>query len=455
MQGRTSTGEFVFEPRAAEPGPSVLYEEHVKRTGKSHIAAFAGYLMPLWYSSIAEEHPAVRERAGLFDCTHMGVLEVSGAEAAEFLNIVSTNEVPSLKPGRARYGYILDAAGNVLDDIIVYRRGETHFMVVVNAANEAKIRFYLHELLEGRVAADTEGAAWATKLPESKASRLRGAGGTTATRGQGGVEAEVAVWDMRDPNRAQDRRVDLALQGPASIDTLAKLTEDAAVVERIAGLKGFAFVEERLAGIDCLICRTGYTGSTVGFELFVDPKEAPRLWNLILEAGAPLGVLPCGLGARDSLRIEAGLPLYGHELDGKFHISPFEAGYGWAVKLEKEFFIGQAAMQRVAGTYDMEVARIELPATRGIRPVRPDDAILDTHGTCVGWVLSAAKVDDKQYALAYVARPAAQEGTAVGAYYLARSQSQVEQGRAQTAEKGQKLTADLAGEVVSRSAKFA
>ncbi len=200
MQGSTSAGQFVFEQRAAEPVPSVLYDEHVKLTGKSHIAAFAGYLMPLWYSSIAEEHRAVREQAGLFDCTHMGVLEVSGPDAGSFLELVSTNKVQDLKLGRARYGYILDAAGNVLDDIIVYRRGETNFMVVVNAANEPKIRFYLHELQEGRAIVDTQQSAWAAKLPRLQAS----------------------IWDMRDPNRPKDRRVDLALQGPASIDTLAQ-----------------------------------------------------------------------------------------------------------------------------------------------------------------------------------------------------------------------------------------
>ena len=428
MQGSTSAGEFVFEQRAVEPGPSVLYNEHVKRTSKSHIAAFAGYLMPLWYSSIAEEHRAVRERAGLFDCTHMGVLEVSGDDAADFLDVVTTNHVSNLNVGRARYGCILDAAGNVLDDIIVYRRGQNNFMVVVNASNEPKIKFYLYELVKGGAIVDADH-------PQRR------------------LEYRPAVWDMRDPNRAGDRRVDIALQGPASIDTLARLADDPSVVERISELKGFAFVEERLAGIDCLICRTGYTGSTVGFELFADPDETPRLWNLVLEAGKPLGVLPCGLGARDSLRIEAGLPLYGHELDGKFHISPFEAGYGWAVKMEKEFFIGKAAMERIAQTYTMEVARLELPATKGIRPVRPDDAILDD-GVCVGWVLSAAKVDEKQYALVYVDRKVAPEGNELGVYYLARSPSQVEQGRQQAVEKGQKLAADVAGRVVSRFAKF-
>ncbi len=432
MQGSTTTGEFIFEPRAIEPGPSVLYDEHVKRTSKSHISAFAGYLMPLWYSSIAEEHRAVRERAGLFDCTHMGVLEVSGDDAGAFLDIVTTNYVSTMSVGRARYGYILDAAGNVLDDIIVYRRGEDNFMVVVNASNEPKIKFYLHELLEGNAVVDVEGSAWRTKLPVLR----------------------VDVWDMRDPNRPQDRRVDLALQGPASIETLAKLTGDQSVVNRIAGLKSFAFVEEQLAGIDCLICRTGYAGSSVGFELFINPEEAPRLWNLILEAGKPLWVLPCGLGARDSLRIEAGLPLYGHELDGKFNISPFEAGYGWAVKLDKDFFIGKAAMQRIAATYSMEVARIEWPGTKGIRPVRQDDAVLNGRGDCVGWVLSSAKVEEKQYSLAYLDRDMAREGTRLGLYYLARSPAQVQQGRKERVEKGEKLEADLAGGVCVRFPKF-
>lgn len=429
MQGSTSTGEFVFEAVEADPLPSVLYDEHVKLTSKSRIAAFAGYLMPLWYSSIAEEHRAVRERAGLFDCTHMGVLEVSGEEAAGFLDVVSTNEVPGLKVSRARYSYVLDAAGNVLDDIIIYRRGEDNFMVVVNAANEPKIQSYFRGLLAGRVV-----------IEAGRADRKLG--------------LHPTIRDMRTGDRSADRRVDIALQGPVTIDTLAKLADDASLVGRIAESKSFALVQGQLAGIDSLICRTGYTGASIGVELFVDPEHAPALWNRILEAGKPLGVLPCGLGARDSLRIEAGLPLYGHELGGEFRISPFAAGYGWAVKLGKEFFIGKAAMARVAATYDMEVVRLELPGTRGIRPVRPHDAILGEDGLCVGWVLSAAKAEEKQYALAYVNRAAAREGQALGVYYLARSASQVEQGRKQAVEKGQERKTDVAGTVVSRFAKY-
>ena len=432
MQGSTSSGAFVFELPETSPVGSALYDEHIKLTSKSRMSAFAGYLMPLWYSSIAEEHRAVRETAGLFDCTHMGVLAVSGPEAAGFLNLVATNDIDRLQVGRAQYSYLLDAAGHVLDDIIIYRRAENRFMVVVNAANEPKIKLYLHELLEGRIVVDTEASAWAAKL-----SVLR-----------------PDVRDMRDPSASTDRRVDIALQGPVSIDVLAKLTDDASVAQRISALKGFAFVEASLGGIDAIVSRTGYAGAKVGFELFVDPELARRLWTLILEAGAPLGVRPCGLGARDSLRIEAGLPLYGHELDGKFDISPFEAGYGWAVKLEKEFFIGQAAMQRVAERYEMSVARMELPATRGVRPVRPDDAVLDGDGACIGWVLSSAKAQEKQYALVYVTRWAAQENEDLGVYYLARSPSQVQQGRNVRVDKGQKETADLTGPVVSRFARF-
>ena len=429
MQGSTSSGQFVFERSDAAAVPSVLYDEHLKLTSKARMSPFAGYVMPLWYSSIAAEHQAVRATAGLFDCTHMGVLEVSGDDAEAFLNTVATNDVSRLKIGRAQYSYILDAAGNVLDDIIIYRQDEARFMVVVNAANEPKIKAYLGALLEGRAAVDAAD-------PGRK------------------LELTPTIRDLRDPAAGSDCRVDLALQGPASIEVLAKLAGDASMRERLSNLKSFALLDGCLDGIDCLISTTGYTGASVSFELFVHPAQAPKLWNAILEAGRSLGVLPCGLGARDSLRIEAGLPLYGHELDGAFGISPFEAGYGWAVKLDKAFFIGQAAMTRVAQSYDMQVARLELSAAKGVRPVRPEDPVLDDHGACIGWVLSSAKAGEKQYALVYVARAAAREGHAVGVYYLARSPSQVQQGRHERMDKGQKAEADLTGIVVGRYAKF-
>ena len=426
-----SSGEFTFESAGGEPVGSVLYDEHLKLTTKSRMSPFAGYVMPLWYSSIAAEHQAVRQAAGLFDCTHMGVLEFSGGGAVGVLNAATTNDVARLAVGRAQYGYVLDAAGNVLDDIIVYRRAETLFMVVVNAANEPKIKAYFTELLAGRVVMEVE--PYRTGLQTCEPCVFR---------------------DMRDAASGADCRVDLALQGPASLEVLARLVDDESAVSQLNSLKSFALAEVLLGGIACIVSTTGYTGAKECFELFVHPEQAATLWNLILEAGEPLGVLPCGLGARDSLRIEAGLPLYGHELAGPFGITPFEAGYGWAVKLGKPFFIGKTPMARVAESYDMQVVRVELPATKGVRPVRPDDPILDERGVCIGWILSSAKVEEKQYALVYAARDAVREGVPCGVYYLARSESQLQQGRKERVEKGQVVEADLTGAVVSRFAKF-
>lgn len=429
MKESNISGEFVFERPEIKPVGSVLYEEHLKLTDKSHMAAFAGYLMPLWYSSIGAEHKAVRGAAGIFDCTHMGVLEVAGADAAGFLNSVTTNEVNSLSTGGAQYCYILDAAGNVLDDLIIYRRDENKFMVVVNAANEPKIKAYLAALLNDKAVIDTE-----------KAGRK--------------LQYKPAVRDMRDTNTGSDCTVDIAVQGPSSMNVLFALTEDEEVQERIRNLKPFKLIEATIAGIDCMISRTGYTGAKIGFELFVHLKEASQLWDRALQNGKPLGLLPCGLGSRDSLRIEAGLPLYGHELAGEFNISPFEAGYGWAVKLQKEFFIGQKPMQQRAKTYDMQVARVQLPGEKGIRPVRQKDGVLNKDGDCIGWVLSCAKADKKQFALVYVTKGTIKEGDSVAIYYLARGQGQIQKGRKDSVQKGQGLEADIVGKTVSRFEKF-
>lgn len=422
------SAEFIFELSDVAPVGTVLYQEHLKLTDKSHMATFAGYLMPLWYSSIGAEHSAVRQAAGLFDCTHMGVLEVAGVHAAGFLNSVTTSEIDDLSIGGAQYSYILDAAGNVLDDIIVYRRAEDKFMVVINAANELKIKAYFEGLQKNQVVVDTIE-------PDRK------------------LKHNPAIRDMRK-SAAGDCKVDIALQGPRSQDVLSALTKGETLREHIADLKSFGFVEGRIRGIECLISRTGYTGHKMGFELFVPPQKAPQLWEVMLQSGKSLGLVPCGLGARDSLRIEAGLPLYGHELAGRFRVSPFDAGYGWAVNLQKDFFIGKTAMEQTAKAYDMKIARVELPGTKGIRPVRPNDGVLDISGECIGWVSSCAKVDDKQFSLVYVNKDSASENNPVGVYYLARSSSQAQQGRQQTVQKGQRLDADIVGTVVSRFAKF-
>ncbi len=429
MNNSKPSGKFVFEPVEVEPVPSVLYQEHLKLTAKSHIAGFAGYLMPFWYSSISAEHNAVRQAAGVFDCTHMGVLEVAGTEAGGFLNSVGTNEINNLAVGGGQYCHVSDAAGNILDDIIIYRRASDKFMVVVNAANTAKIKAYFAALNNDELIVDISDA-------ERK------------------LEYRPVIRDMTDIKTGPDCRVDIALQGPAAIDVLFALTTDEKVREAIENLKPFKFIEAVIGGIDCVISRTGYTGSKISFELFVHPEKASELWNKLLQNGGGFGLIPCGLGARDSLRIEAGLPLYGHELAGEYNISPFEAGYGWVVKLDKEFFIGKAALEKISKTYDMKVVRIELPGEKGVRPVRQNDGVLDSQGRCLGWVLSCAKAGEKQIGLAFASRNAAKENDAVGIYYLARSQSQIQQGRKERVERQEKSSADITGYVVSRFAKF-
>ena len=423
------SGKFVFEQAQAPPRQTVLYQAHLKLTDKSHMAVFAGYMMPLWYSSVSAEHRAVRQAAGVFDCTHMGVLEITAPDAAAFLNVVTTNEINNLKAGRAQYSYILDAEGNVLDDIIVYRRGEDKFMVVVNAANEAKIKACFQGLLNDRIVIDTSS-------PERK------------------LEFKPAIRDMKETAAGADCRADIAVQGPASMQVLFAAGTDAASKKSIERLGRFELTDAMVGGVDCIVARTGYTGAEMGYELFMHPEKAVQLWNIILEKGKPFGILPCGLGARDSLRIEAGLPLYGHELAGEYNISPIEAGYGWAVKLEKKFFIGRARMVQAAENCIMKQARIEMPGAAGVRPVRQNDAVLNKDDQCVGWVLSCAKADDKQIAIAYVGKDKIKVADTVGIYYLARNERQIRQGRRRVVGRGQKLQADIAGKVLSRFARF-
>ena len=408
---------------------TALYNQHIRLTDKSHIVPFAGYLMPLWYSSIAEEHTAVREAAGIFDCAHMGVLGISGEGAADFLNELTTNNITNLKTGRAQYSYILDASGSVLDDLIVYRKGPEDFILVVNAVNNTKIKNWIDSLLSDQVSID----------PADPGRKISG---------------KPKVRDLRVEDSGNDCKVDIALQGPRSLDILSDLVRDSKVKSQMADLKPFQFMEVDIQGIHCLLSRTGYTGAKIGFELFVHPEKASPLWEAILQAGRPLGLLPCGLGARDSLRIEAGFPLYGHELAGEFDISPFEAGYGWAVKLDKEFFVGKATMERLSRKQEMKVVRIELPGTKGTRPVRQHDRVLDERGRSIGWVQSCAMIDEKQIALVYLGAESVEENKEIGIYYLARSSRQVQQGRKERVEKGELLEPDLMGKVVSRFAKF-
>ena len=398
-----------------ESKKTVLYDRHASLGASSHMADFAGYMMPLWYSSISTEHSAVRQAAGLFDCTHMGVFSFEGKDAAPFLNIVSTNNIDSIDDGQAQYSYVLNQAGEILDDIIIYKFNHKRFMVVVNAGNEPKMKDWFNTVV---------GSAMVNNLSPS-------------------------ITDLRDTSAGENMRIDIALQGPASVETISSLCRD-----DISAIKPFRFITTEVAGIDVILSRTGYTGAKTGFELYAHPDKTVELWDAILKAGEKLSVVPCGLGARDSLRIEAGLPLYGHELAGEFNISPFEAGYGWAVKLDKDEFIGKTPMVQNAENYQNQVVRLQFPGERGIRPLRHNDAVLTDEGVCIGWILSCAKIGDKQIALAYVKRDSLTEQRAVGAYYLAKSQAQKNKGKKDAVSAGEIVESDIKGITLSRFERF-
>ncbi len=424
---KQTNGKIEFTEKDDGIKKSALYDNHLELTKKSRMADFAGYLMPLWYSSISEEHKAVRETAGLFDCTHMGVLKIAGEDAGNFLNVITTNHIESLNVEQAQYSYILDAAGFVLDDVIIYKLEKNEFMIVVNAANEPKIKAYIQAVLQDEIVLDLE-------RPDFK------------------IFAKPEFLDLRTQTGNRGK-VNIALQGPASAEIIAELC-DSDTKGKISGLGSFKFTEVKLAGIDCIVSKTGYTGSKTGFEIFVSPDEVGTIWDEILDKEKNYGVLPCGLGARDSLRIEAGLPLYGHEIDGEFNISPIETGYSWAVKFEKDFFTGKKEMEKIKAEYTMKVARIQMPGKKGVRPMRYKDAVLDSENKCVGWVLSNSKIEDKQIAHTFIKKEKTDEGRKLGVYYLARNKIQSKKGKLEKVEKGQKLKPDLEGKVVQRFVRF-
>ena len=257
---------------------------------------FAGWLMPVQYAGILDEHRAVRERAGLFDLSHMGELFVEGPDAGPALARALVSNPPALADGRAQYSMIVAADGGIIDDLIVYRLGPDRYLVVANASN-------------ARVVSD------------ALAERL------------GGFKA---VLDDRSLAMAL-----VAIQGPRSVEIARPLTDI-----DLDALRYYAIAEGTFAGIPALVARTGYTGED-GFEVFVDTDRAVELWDGLMAAGADHGLAAIGLGARDTLRLEAGMPLYGNELDRS--TNPFEANLGRVVKLDKAGdFIGRTALEKVA-----------------------------------------------------------------------------------------------------------
>lgn len=324
-----------------------LYSAHARLNGK--FVPFGGWEMPVQYSGLIAEHKATRSAAGLFDVSHMGEVDVWGPGAREFLQYLCSNDISKLYDGRAQYNILLNDTGGVVDDIIVYQRSPEQYLVCVNASNTEKdfTWFASH-------AASFSGSLSAGKV-------------------------EVA-------NRSADW-AQIAIQGPKAREIAAQLDLPAAEKQWIASTAPFHFIETKLetgsGPARAVLAATGYTGED-GLEIFIEAPRAEWLWQRLIELGSPAGLLPVGLGARDTLRLEAALPLYGHELLDNLPASC--ASVNWAIKMGKEKFIGKAALERAAkaglpyAMFGFEVA------DRGI--VREGAKLCDEAGQEIGWVTS-------------------------------------------------------------------
>jgi glycine hydroxymethyltransferase len=380
--------EFKWvEPENPPLMQTPLYETHKKMGAK--IIPFAGWEMPVWYNSVVEEHLACRQAAGLFDVSHMGVLQAEGPEAVLFLDSVCGNDIGGLEVGESCYTHFLDADSNVIDDTLVYRRGPEKYLVVVNASNDTKDWTWLNAVREGKVMIDRQ-------RPWVKAF------------GRG-----LILKNLRDPKEGKEMRVDIALQGPKSRDILLSLGASASDQKRIKALKRTELCEAKVGKFDLVVSRTGYTGEKMAFELFVHPDLAVELWNELLKAGEPVGLKACGLGARDSLRTEAGLPLYGHEMGGDMNFGVAEAGFGSYVKIYKPWFIGRDSYIKREAERKGVVVRFTF-TEKGVRMSHNGDPVLDAKGKVIGVVTSCA-VDKEGLltGLAFVVLQSSVEGTPI------------------------------------------
>ena len=376
---------FRYERKEGVPKSPWLVQEHSRLGGK--LIEFAGWRMPVWYTGLSDEHAAVRQTAGLFDVSHMGVLEVKGEHATRFLDLSTTNYASFLRVGQSQYSYLLYPNGEVIDDIMIYRREQEKYFLVVNAVNEEKDKAWLDAVNSKEYCIDLDNH-------------------------DAEIDADVLIRDLKDSCSGKDMIIDLALQGPNSLLILKELTRSHHLRRRLEEIMRGEFIEIELCNIQVMVSRTGYTGESIGYELFVHPNQATKFWRILLEKGEKYGIKPVGLAARDSTRIEAGLPLYGHELAGPYGISPIEAGYGAFVKLHKPFFIGRERMKQQALRKEAEVARFRMNKS-GQRLVKHGDAIVSPAGESLGHVTSCTLVRGVQQGIGYVKKTCSVEGTPI------------------------------------------
>ena len=325
-----------------------LYDIHVEEGGK--IVPFAGYLLPVQYpTGVIKEHMAVREACGLFDVSHMGEITFEGETALASLNHILTNDFSSMSIGRVRYSLMCYENGGCVDDLLVYKFADDRYFVVVNASNRFK------------------------DFEHMKANVLEG----------------TKIEDV------SDRYAQVALQGPKAHDIMRKLLAEDQIPQ-----KNYTAIEEvEIDGMKCMISFTGYTGEA-GYEIYTAPENAEKLWRTLREAGQEFGLIPCGLGARDTLRLEAGMPLYGHEMNEV--ISPLETGLDFGVKMNKEEFIGKKALEERG---EPQIARVGLEMIdRGIMREHQDiyangekigHTSSGTHCPYIGKAVAMALLDKK------------------------------------------------------------
>jgi aminomethyltransferase len=298
---------------------------------KAKLVDFGGWNMPIQYSGILQEHHAVRTAVGLFDVSHMGEIEIRGPEAAKQVDYISTNNVAKLKTGQAQYSALLYEHGGFVDDIVVHKVSETHFFLCVNASNQEK---------------DTE------EIRE----HMR-------------FDCEVEF--------ASERYAQLAIQGPKASATLEKLTST-----NLAHIKYYWFTDGMVAGVPARIAHTGYTGED-GFEIYIPPESAAQVWDDVLGAGEEFGIKPCGLGARNTLRLEAKMALYGHELTAS--TNPLEADLAWIVKMDKGEFVGRSSLEKALQEgITRKLVGFEMKG----RGIARDGYEVWIDGTLAGWVTS-------------------------------------------------------------------
>ncbi|MSZ20114.1 MAG: glycine cleavage system aminomethyltransferase GcvT [Actinobacteria bacterium] len=323
---------------------------------------FGGWEMPVRYSSDLAEHHAVRESAGLFDISHMGELFVEGKESAAFLDFALVGAASEIAIGRAKYSLICNAAGGIIDDLIVYRLGDNAYLIVANASNREAVAASLNE---------------------------RAAGFAVETKD------ETDSWAL------------LAIQGPKSVEILSSVTN-----APLGDLKYYAISEAEISGAKCLLARTGYTGED-GFEIYIPVESAGSVLDALFLAGKDLGLLPAGLACRDTLRLEAGMPLYGHEMN--LDVNPYQAGFGKVVRLDKPVdFVGKAALSKLSEVAPEKVL-VGL-AGEGKRAARADyEVFVEGSDSAIGVVTSGALSPTLGFpvAMAYVDADFAQIGSSV------------------------------------------